>query len=458
MRGERPPPPASLDGRSAAPALNRSGCARILLLGNSDEGTTPLSRQASGECRVNTFDPRSQHVRFILYYLLSFGLLCLKSLDAITNPQFWAEDGAIFYAQQTVNYWPQLATPYAGYLHVVPRLIAWLSSSIDPLYLPLIYNISAITINAACVAYSILELSPIVGAGLVFISFFLLPTAGDIFGTLTNVQWFLQFPLVLCVLRPGSNKYGTAGEVTVWLFIIIACLTGPFCLVVTPILTGLLLIRRLNVLEIAARWNPIFVKFAEALGSVTERIPRGRIAALLVGSVLQGIVVTTNKIGTPDTRVRADAPRINHIWPRRQSSPLRRDRQLTRQPIPSYLDGAICRRIRRDHGCRLVAAKSDISDDGGADGHRLVAADTGFFQAARYTNGYTGFDVALFLFCGRRFFLRDRSCRQTVAAQISYCVIGDAALCSNRCVTPPPRISVACLSDATGLVALCKSD
>src|SRR5215469_2472520 len=130
----------------------------------------PLSRRASGECRVNTFNPRSQHIKFTLYYLLSLGLLCLKSLDAITNPQFWAEDGAIFYAQQTANYWPQIATPYAGYLHVVPRVVAWLSSSIDPLYLPLIYNISAITINAACVAYSILELSPILGARLVFIS------------------------------------------------------------------------------------------------------------------------------------------------------------------------------------------------------------------------------------------------------------------------------------------------
>jgi hypothetical protein len=163
----------------------------------------------------------------------------------------------------------------------------------------LIYNISAITINAACVAYSILELSPILGAGLVFISFFLLPTAGDIFGTLTNVQWFLQFPLVICVLTPGSNKHGTIGEVTVWLFIIIACLTGPFCLVVAPILAGLLLIRRLNVLETLARRDPILVKFAESFGSVTERIPRGRMAALLLGSVLQGIVVATNKIGTP---------------------------------------------------------------------------------------------------------------------------------------------------------------
>ena len=46
---------------------------------------------------------RSQRGKFALYYLLSLGLLCLKSVDAITNPQFWAEDGAIFYAQQTVS-------------------------------------------------------------------------------------------------------------------------------------------------------------------------------------------------------------------------------------------------------------------------------------------------------------------------------------------------------------------
>jgi hypothetical protein len=104
----------------------------------------------------------------------------------------------------------------------------------------------------------------------------------------------------MCVLRPESPKYGTAGEVTVWLFIVIACLTGPFCLVVVPILGSLFLLRVLNVFEIVARWRPIFTKFGDALGSVTGRIPRGRMAALLLGSVLQGIVVATNEIGTPE--------------------------------------------------------------------------------------------------------------------------------------------------------------
>src|SRR5262249_36505350 len=73
-----------------------------------------------------------------------------------------------------------------------------------------------------------------------------------------------------------------------------------FCLVVTAILGGLFLIRTIKIFEIAARWYPIFAKFADALGSVIERIPRGRMAALLLGSVLQGIVLATNKIATPE--------------------------------------------------------------------------------------------------------------------------------------------------------------
>jgi len=293
--------PASLDGRSDAWTVFGAGCAQIVLPWKRQEAHhRPISSSMWGILPQYLY-PKSQRGKFILYCLLSLALLSLKSLDAITNPQFWAEDGAIFYAQQTVSYWPQLATPYAGYLHVVPRTVAWLSSRIDPLYLPSIYNISAIIIDAACVAYSILELSAIVGVGLAFLSFFLLPTVGDVFGTLTNVQWFLQFALVLCVLRPGGPKYGVAGEATVWAFIIIACLTGPFCLVVMPIFAGLLLLRALDALEIAARWHPIFAKFIEPFDALSERIPRGRMAALVLGSVLQGIVVAISSIRTPDS-------------------------------------------------------------------------------------------------------------------------------------------------------------
>jgi hypothetical protein len=246
---------------------------------------------------------KSRHGTFILYFLVCFGLLCLKSLDAITNPQFWAEDGAIFYAQQAVSHWPQFTRAYAGYLHLVPRAVAWLTSGIDPLYLPLVYNVSAILIDAACLTYSIVVLSPIVGTGLAFVSFFLLPTAGDIFGTLTNVQWFLQFPLALCLLRPGSSKYAAAGAAKTWLFIIVACLTGPFCLIMTPILIGLFLLGAVNVLEIAARRQPVFAKFADAFEGLLERIPRGRMIALVIGTVLQGTVVafhvTIHRISTP---------------------------------------------------------------------------------------------------------------------------------------------------------------
>src|SRR5260370_124194 len=89
--------------------------------------------------------------------------LFLKSPDAFLNPQFWAEDGAIFYAQQYGKLWPQISTPYAGYLHFIPRLFAWLLSPIPPLYLPLSYNLSALLIDSICVTYAINSLSSAYG-------------------------------------------------------------------------------------------------------------------------------------------------------------------------------------------------------------------------------------------------------------------------------------------------------
>ena len=52
-------------------------------------------------------------------------LLVVRRADALTNPQFWAEDATIFF--KTAFEQPTLASllaPYAGYLHLVPRCVA----------------------------------------------------------------------------------------------------------------------------------------------------------------------------------------------------------------------------------------------------------------------------------------------------------------------------------------------
>ena len=162
-------------------------------------------------------------------FLISFGLLFAKSPDALLRPQLWAEDGAIFYAQQLGRSWPQLFVPYAGYMNFIPRLVAWLLAGVSPAYIPLSYNFSAIILSAACITYAVKTMSPLFGAGVALSAFFLTPDIGDIFGSITNIQWFAQFGLIFAVFASfREQRPSVIRHVAVVLFIFAAALSGPF--------------------------------------------------------------------------------------------------------------------------------------------------------------------------------------------------------------------------------------
>lgn len=138
-------------------------------------------------------------------------LMVLKSPDALQRPQFWAEDGSVFFVGQLHQAWPQLFQPYSGYLHFLPRVIAWFASFLPVIDDPLVYNCSAMLIDAACVTFVTLRAGPHFGFAVVFLSFFLLPTDGEVFGTLTNVQWFVQIALLAAAFLPGRPARAGVG-------------------------------------------------------------------------------------------------------------------------------------------------------------------------------------------------------------------------------------------------------
>src|SRR5258708_13701706 len=75
----------------------------------------------------------------------------LRWPDAIANPQFWAEDGHVFFRDQIVyGFWGSLILPYHGYLNVIQRLVAALASLFPATYAPLILNLCAFIIWALC--------------------------------------------------------------------------------------------------------------------------------------------------------------------------------------------------------------------------------------------------------------------------------------------------------------------
>ncbi|HEX6492672.1 MAG TPA: hypothetical protein VF112_04115, partial [Candidatus Dormibacteraeota bacterium] len=75
------------------------------------------------------------------YVLLAAGILVARRPDAVTHPQFWAEDGTVYYADAYNRGASALLSPGAGYLVLTPRLTALLAQPLGLGEAPAIFNL-----------------------------------------------------------------------------------------------------------------------------------------------------------------------------------------------------------------------------------------------------------------------------------------------------------------------------
>lgn len=165
----------------------------------------------------------------LLAFCLAAAVLALRAPDALTLPQFWAEDGLVFFVSQYGQAWPALLEPCAGYLHLLTRLVAWFATLFSNVHAPLIYNLAAIGLGAAAVA-SLRKLPVPASAFWIFLAALALtPTNVEVFGTLTNVQWLLQVYLLLPLARCVGGVAAPRPLVACVLAAAVG-LSGPFCI------------------------------------------------------------------------------------------------------------------------------------------------------------------------------------------------------------------------------------
>ncbi len=217
----------------------------------------------------------------LLAVLVSFVALAAKSPDAFTLPQFWAEDGVIFFAGQHGHDLPQLAEPYAGYLLAIPRLVAWVATLAPASQAPLIYNTAAVALGAMSIA----SLRVLGRWGLSFpllvASVILTPTNGEVFGTITNVQWFTQFYLLAAVVRhlqepPSRHPAARAAVMAVVAF------TGPMAVLAAGAIAAGYGARYLDERRRGRAWLPR---------------PSLEVAVLAVGGAVQTVVISRSPAG-----------------------------------------------------------------------------------------------------------------------------------------------------------------
>jgi hypothetical protein len=221
------------------------------------------------------------------FFLVILFAIAYKSNDALSNPQFWAEDATVFFKDQFGNALPQLFTPYAGYLHAIPRMVAWIASWLPSAKAPLIYNACAIIVSTAALAFTCKRLQAYIPAWIVALSLLAVPTSGEIFGTITNAQWFVQFPMAAYCLAPAERGATTS---TSWLraaAILFIALTGPFSILLSAVVMGML----------AAGWiakRSAVDPFDGALSGFAANRDWRMLSALALGGVVQTIVLVTN--------------------------------------------------------------------------------------------------------------------------------------------------------------------
>src|SRR5215216_3674816 len=142
--------------------------------------------------------PRGNPPLLWLVVLVCTALLALRKPWALHTPQLWAEDGSIFLTQDEqmgVRAWWE---PYNGYLHLLPRLIAWIAShTADVAWWPAIYNGLAFAITVGLFARLASGRVELPGKPWLMLAFVLVVGTGEVLVNVTNLQWVTAFFLVL---------------------------------------------------------------------------------------------------------------------------------------------------------------------------------------------------------------------------------------------------------------------
>lgn len=171
--------------------------------------------------------------------VISFLLIFSRRPDAVLNPQFWAEDGKLWYAE-AYNYGiiHSFLTPVAGYYQTISRLVAAFAQTFPLEYAPSVFNFFAVFVKMLVVQFILsARFSKLVPslAGRILLAFvyLALPNSFEVHANLTNVQWHLALLSCLIILAAPSAK--TGWKIFDTLTLAISVLSGPLGLLLLPI-------------------------------------------------------------------------------------------------------------------------------------------------------------------------------------------------------------------------------
>ena len=166
-------------------------------------------------------------------FALACAVIVSRRPDALFHPQFWAEDGLVWFAQAyNDGWWKSLFRTQVGYYQTLPRLASALALLLPLRFAPLLCNLVALAVQAIPVSLLLSRRSYEWGnlrtrAALAAI-YLALPNSPEICAIITNAQWALAVAAFLVlVAAPPPNRLARAGDISI---IVLCGLTGPFCI------------------------------------------------------------------------------------------------------------------------------------------------------------------------------------------------------------------------------------
>ena len=180
-----------------------------------------------------------QNLIYAAVLIISLLLIFSRRPDAVLNPQFWAEDGKIWFEQAYHNgIITSIFTPEAGYFQTISRIVAAFSQFFPFEYAPSIFNFSAISAKLLVVFFlssnRLERLLPDLPARLFAVFIYLaLPHSYETHANLTNVQWHLALLSCLIITAVPSEK--KVWKIFDYAVIAISAVSGPFCLLLFPV-------------------------------------------------------------------------------------------------------------------------------------------------------------------------------------------------------------------------------
>jgi hypothetical protein len=174
----------------------------------------------------------------LVVFLASALIVISHRPDAILNPQFWAEDGRVFYAEaHNFGGWSVLFHPYGGYLNLVPRLAAAMVQIFPLVAAPLLFNLVAIFFQVLPINFFLssrfASLASLRTRLLLSFLYLALPNDSELDANLTSIQWHLA--LLLCLVFMASPARSMWWRCFDLMVVVLGSLTGPFAILLLPL-------------------------------------------------------------------------------------------------------------------------------------------------------------------------------------------------------------------------------